>query len=219
MRAMARDPAPPPDTLDVDIAAVMDPPADNPPSPPPLTVTGAPPIAGREPAPVRSVPARGKREREREKTSLALDRGSVTAPSTVSAPLDTHLPARFALSAGTVATRAGPQGPAASGTNLGPGQPDPADERDVNIPARLLSSSPLAYPQAARQAGIEIDFPVEIVVEANGRVTATRALSRVGYGLDEAALRAIRGYRFSPALSAGRPVRVRMRWTVQFRLR
>ena len=32
------------------------------------------------------------------------------------------------------------------------------------------------------------------------------------------ALNAIRLYRFSPALRAGRPVRVRMRWTIQFRL-
>jgi len=216
MRSMARDPAPPPDTLDVDIAALVTPPADNPP-PPVMTVTGTSPPAGREQAPVRSVPARGKRT----KASLGQDRGGATAPSPVSAPLETDGPARFALSAGTVATRAGSPSPAASGpaTNAGPGQPDPADERDVNIPARLLSSSPLAYPQAARQAGIEIDFPVEIVVEANGRVTAARALSRVGYGLDEAALRAIRGYRFSPALRAGRPVRVRMRWMVQFRLR
>ena len=129
----------------------------------------------------------------RKKTGAGQNRGGVTGPSTVSAPHETDGPARFALSAGTVATRPGPLSPEALGANLGPGEPDPADEREVNVPARLLSSSPLAYPQAARQAGIELDFPVEIVVEANGRVTAARALSRVGYGLDEAAIRAIRG--------------------------
>jgi len=42
---------------------------------------------------------------------------------------------------------------------------------------------------------------------------------RAGYGLDEAALTAIRAYRFSPAVRAGRAVPVRMRWVVQFRLR
>jgi outer membrane biosynthesis protein TonB len=46
-----------------------------------------------------------------------------------------------------------------------------------------------------------------------------RAGIRAGYGLDDAAARAIRDYRFSPAIRAGRPVAVRMRWTVQFRLR
>ena len=71
----------------------------------------------------------------------------------------------------------------------------------------------------ARQAEIEVDLPLEIVVDASGRVTSARGLSRAGYGLDEAALSAIRGYRFSAALRDGHPVPVRMRWTVQFRLR
>jgi outer membrane biosynthesis protein TonB len=48
---------------------------------------------------------------------------------------------------------------------------------------------------------------------------SARALTRAGYGLDAAALQGIRGYRFSPAMRAGRPVAVRMRWIVQFRLR
>jgi TonB family protein len=60
---------------------------------------------------------------------------------------------------------------------------------------------------------------VQIVVQTDGRVAAARAVRTVGFGLDEAVLHAIRAYRFSPALRAGRPVRVRMRWTVQFRLR
>ena len=48
---------------------------------------------------------------------------------------------------------------------------------------------------------------------------SARAVVRAGYGLDDAAVRAIRDYRFSPAIRAGSPVAVRMRWTVQFRLR
>ena len=92
-------------------------------------------------------------------------------------------------------------------------------EREVDVPARLLAAGPLAYPPAARRAEIETDFPLEIVVDATGRVIFARALSRAGYGLDEAALQGIRGYRFSPAMRAGRAVAVRMRWIVQFRLR
>jgi protein TonB len=136
-------------------------------------------------------------------------------------PRADETPARFVLSAGTVAT----QSPGSSGTAAGESASgtDPAGdaigEGDASVPARLLSSSPLVYPPAARQAEIETDFPVEIVVDSEGRVIAARAITRAGYGLDEAALRAIRAYRFSPALRDGRPVRVRMRWTVQFRLR
>ena len=92
-------------------------------------------------------------------------------------------------------------------------------EGQVDAPARLLSTSPLVYPPAARQAEIELNVSFEIVVDTDGRVLTARALSHAGYGLDEAALRAMRLYRFSPALRGDRPVRVRMRWTVQFRLR
>jgi protein TonB len=89
----------------------------------------------------------------------------------------------------------------------------------VDVPARLLTTGPLVYPPAARQAEIETDLPLEIVVDGAGRVVSARAVGHAGYGLDEAALRGIRDYRFTPALRAGRPVPVRMRWTVQFRLR
>ena len=81
------------------------------------------------------------------------------------------------------------------------------------------ASAPVAYPPRARAAEIELDVPMEIVVDALGRVSEARVLRRSGYGLDEAAGRAVRAYRFSPAWRAGRAVAVRMRWMVQFRLR
>jgi protein TonB len=76
----------------------------------------------------------------------------------------------------------------------------------------------VVYPPEARAQEIETDVRVEVVVDETGRVVAARSLSNAGYGLDDAALRAIRQYRFAPATKDGRPVRIRMRWTVQFRL-
>jgi TonB family protein len=210
VRSMTRDRAAEPGVVDVDLAPSADSPAENsPPTREPFHRAGA------EPAPK---PFAAKR---RTVTSLTHATAGVTGPSIVSAPTAADEPVRFALSVGTVATRAGASSDAAAlSPRIAPeGDAEAIGERDVNVPARLLSSSPLVYPPLARQAEIELDFPVEIVVDANGRVAAARAVSRVGYGLDEAALRAIREYRFSPALRAGRPVRVRMRWTVQFRLR
>jgi len=175
---------------------------------------GAAPAAPAEP--VRAHPAPRRRVAVRS-AALASAPAAVESP-VVAAP-------RFVMSAGTVATRAAaaPASPrgwpsldAASadgeaGTTFGEG--------DVNEPARLMTASPLVYPAAARAAAIELDFPVEIVVDPAGHVVSARALRHAGYGLDEAALRAIREYRFSPARRAGRTVPVRMRWTVQFRLR
>jgi protein TonB len=94
----------------------------------------------------------------------------------------------------------------------------PVQENLVSTPARLVSRAPLAYPPAARAAQIETDVRVEIIVDAAGRVVSARPLTDTGYGLDDAAVRAVRGYRFSPATKDGRAVAVRMRWTVQFRL-
>lgn len=93
-------------------------------------------------------------------------------------------------------------------------------ETEVDIRARLISARPLVYPAQARRSEIEADIALDIVVDGTGTVVSARAAGRdaTGYGLDEAALQAVRGYRFSPAMRAGRPVSVRMRWTVQFRL-
>jgi TonB family protein len=92
-------------------------------------------------------------------------------------------------------------------------------ESAVDVRARLLENVVPDYPAAARAAEIETELPFEIVVDERGAVIATRSLSRAGYGLDEAAQRAVERMRFSPAIRAGRAVRVRMRWPVIFRLR
>ncbi len=208
LHAAARSVGPESEVLDVDIAAVMNSPSDAPPS------SAAPATV----APTRT-PAAPRRSFAARPT-----RGQVSAPA-AAATLGPLTPAdepeaRFALSAGTVASGpalATPE-PAAS-ANASSAPPTAFGEGDVDAPARLRATSPLLYPPAARSAVLETDVALEIVVDATGRVVSARMLSRAGYGLDEAALRAIRDYRFSPALRGGRAVPVRMRWTMQFRLR
>jgi protein TonB len=75
-----------------------------------------------------------------------------------------------------------------------------------------------SYPDAARAAGIEGDVRLELVVGVSGAVESARVVRGIGHGLDEAALRAVRQFRFAPASKAGHAVRVRMGWSVQFRL-
>jgi len=157
------------------------------------------------------------------------DQPSVAAAAEASPPSsldEPTLPARFSLPSGTLATLAPSQGPVVLGThpNTGSGRGTAStrevlSEKDVNVPARPLLRSEPAYPTEARRAEIETDVPVQILVDTAGRVLEARSLSHHGYGLDEAAALAIRTWRFSPALRDGRPVQVRMRWTVQFRLR
>jgi TonB family protein len=91
-------------------------------------------------------------------------------------------------------------------------------ESDVSVPARLRASAAVIYPVAARAQGVETDVPVLLVVDVNGKVIRADVVTRAGYGFDEAALLAVKRYRFSPAQRAGKNVSVRMRWNVQFRL-
>jgi protein TonB len=163
----------------------------------------------------------------RSQTAGAADLAGRQATVAQSTPDREAMPARFALSAGTVATVAGTVTSTASSSTAsrmvgsaasGPGDGAAVVAGDVSVPARLLASRPLVYPPSARLAEIEVDLPLEIIVEPSGGVSDARALIRAGYGLDEAAVQAIRQYRFAPALRDGRPVRVKMRWTVQFRL-
>jgi TonB family protein len=92
-------------------------------------------------------------------------------------------------------------------------------ERAVDSPARLSHGEPPAYPAAARADGVEGDVPMELVVSRLGEVESARVSRPVGHGLDEAAIAAARRFRFAPAVKEGQPVRVRVSWTVQFRLR
>ena len=45
---------------------------------------------------------------------------------------------------------------------------------------------------------------VEVTVDENGRVISARVLSGLGYGLDESALDAARGWQFQPATRCGK---------------
>ena len=135
-------------------------------------------------------------------------------------------PLRFTLAGGTVAMRvsssstvSGDRHAATETGEGGSGSDAVLSEKDVSVPARLTASGPVAYPPEARRAEIEADVPVQILVDRAGRVLEASSLSAHGYGLDEAAVQAIRNWRFSPARRDGHAVRVRMRWTVQFRLR
>jgi TonB family protein len=122
----------------------------------------------------------------------------------------------------------GPAPRALSGTSPAGGLPpvpgqgariEPAPEASVDTPARLRTGSAPTYTPEAEAAGVEADVPLEIVVDGTGAVISARALSQVGYGLDEAALKSVRGYRFSPARRAGQALAVRMRWLMRFQLR
>ena len=60
------------------------------------------------------------------------------------------------------------------------------------------------YPAAARERGIEGNVVLRVSLDAKGRVHDVKVVSGLGFGLDEAAMRALRTSprcKFSPALA------------------
>jgi protein TonB len=144
------------------------------------------------------------------------------APAAAPTVLDSPAPAapRFVMTMGSVRAPGGTSAvDGRAGIPSSSASSEPTPEAAVDTSATLLTGNSPSYTPEAQAAGVEADVPLEIVVDAAGAVISARALAHVGYGLDEAALRGVRAYRFSPARRAGTPLAVRMRWLMRFQLR
>ena len=82
----------------------------------------------------------------------------------------------------------------------------------VQQPRRLENAQ---YPKEAQAAGIQGVVIAEVVVSEAGLVTDARVVRSIPI-LDEAALKAVRQWRFEPAVVDGKPVPVKMTVTVNF---
>jgi protein TonB len=72
------------------------------------------------------------------------------------------------------------------------------------------------YTELARRMRVEGVVVVEAIIDRSGQVTAVRVLEGLSAGLDESAMKAVRQWRFTPAVMNDRPVPVYFRLTVQF---
>ena len=75
------------------------------------------------------------------------------------------------------------------------------------------------YTEEARRLGVEGDVVLEIVVRSDGSVGQVSIVQRLGSGLDQRAVDAVRQWRFSPARRHGTPVDVLVEVAVEFKLR
>lgn len=86
-------------------------------------------------------------------------------------------------------------------------------------PPRLLREVKAQYTEEARTRNIRGAVILEIVVTADGTVGDVTVLRGLGYGLDERAATAVRGWRFAPATRFGQAVDVIVEVEVAFSLR
>lgn len=89
--------------------------------------------------------------------------------------------------------------------------------RDLQAPKRVHHVMP-QYPELARQARVEGRVLLEVTVSATGVVEDVRVLRGRGLELDEAAVQAVRQWRYTPTLVNGEAVPILLTVTVSFSL-
>ena len=100
------------------------------------------------------------------------------------------------------------------GTGGGPYRPGSGIE-----PPRLLKEVRADYTDEGRRRAIEGEVVLEIIVRNDGSVGDVKMLKRLGAGLDERAVQAVKQWRFAPARRLGSPVDVVVEVAVEFKLR
>jgi protein TonB len=100
--------------------------------------------------------------------------------------------------------------------------PPPPPQRPIHLhsgmqaPLKIVDVAP-QYPPLAQAAHVEGVVILEAVIDADGSVTSVKVLRSIPM-LDEAAMKAVRGWRFTPARLNGQAVPVVMTVTVHFTL-
>lgn len=88
---------------------------------------------------------------------------------------------------------------------------------DVKAPVVRKHVNPV-YTNMAKERGIQGIVIAEVVIDETGHVTSVQILKPLPFGLDAAAVDAVRQWEFEPGTLAGKPVAVIYNVTVAFRL-
>jgi protein TonB len=84
-------------------------------------------------------------------------------------------------------------------------------------PARMTSSVPPVYPALAKTQHVAGDVRVDALIDATGRVTTMKVVSGPSL-LQQAAMDALRQWKYQPATLDGKAVAMHLTVTIQFRL-
>jgi periplasmic protein TonB len=111
-----------------------------------------------------------------------------------------------------------------NGSGIGPGEGGgtgggPYRPGSGVTPPQLLKEVRADYTEEARRANVTGEVVLEIIVRRDGTVGDVKILERLGSGLDQRAVQAVRQWRFSPARMKGVPVDVVVEVAVEFKLR
>lgn len=222
--------APPPPPVEFELREPPPPPPELPPEPPPpppqvveppkvrpLVVKRAP--VPEPPRPPEAPPPPANQQTPAETPQEAPPVFGVTMTSTVSGESGMAVPVGNTLMA---KPSAAPKTPAAVQAYTGGAPSDsfqPVPDIYIATPARPIYKVDSAdvYPADAMALGLEGAVVLSVGINEKGAVVEVRVLKRAGHKFDEAATKALRGFRFSPALTSdGRPVPARITYSYKF---
>lgn len=92
------------------------------------------------------------------------------------------------------------------GTSTEKGVWKPVPKFSVSTEPEVLQEVKAPYPVQARQAAIEGVVECRVEIWQDGTVRSVKVVRGLGYGLDEAAVEALKKFRFKPATVDGQPV-------------
>jgi len=204
-----------------------------PPPPPPIQTPEPPPPpkAAEPPPPVRVVPRRlapaepppaaspppPNQEPPPEAPKNAPPVFGVTMSSVVSGESGAAVPVGNTLMAKPSAPRPTdkPAEPYAGGSQ--PFRPVPDVYIATGPKALFKVEGEEVYPADARAVGLEGVVKLSVDLNEKGVVVGVKVIERAGHGFDEAAVKAMRQFRYRPALASdGRPVPCRFAYTYRF---
>lgn len=108
-------------------------------------------------------------------------------------------------------------GPAWAQEGAPPAAPATA-EADAVVPPELLEFVEATYPEAAQAAGRQAVVLLALTINADGSTTDVEVVEPAGEGFDEAAVAAVRQFRFRPATQGGQAIPVRIQYRYAFTL-
>jgi periplasmic protein TonB len=88
---------------------------------------------------------------------------------------------------------------------------------DVKAPEKVYAPQP-SYTEIARKARIQGVVIVQAIIDKEGNVTNVKVLKGLPMGLEDAAVEAMKQWKFKPATLNGKPVTVYYNLTVNFKL-
>ena len=84
---------------------------------------------------------------------------------------------------------------------------------------RFIDKALPRYPRLARENGKEGTVLLRLTIDERGRLTGVEIVNGAGFGLDEAAVQAVRNSTFGPAVRDGKPVKCRASLPIRFVLK